>query len=332
MLGRNRNVKKEKVSSAKTAAEAPLPEDEAAVSAPVPEIENGVNKVGSLLRQMRQQKSLKIKDIAKKLCIRSAYLEAIEESHYDELPDFPYRLGFIRSYAEFLGLNSSNIVELYKEETDKSREKNIYVLEPQSEATVPGKKYLLLSLLSIVLIYALWSFYNNRYAAIEENPLPAATAVEDEAGSNLPLVVEEFSSVQPETQSLEPLPVIEVEPSRDESNPQVVVTNSSFPGMAPAAEPIAEVQPIAEPLPVAPVVLKIKKEVWIEVKDGSKLYISKVLQPGETYTVPEGSGMILSVGRVDAVDVLVYGKVTPVVSAAKKTNISLDKFLNAANH
>ncbi len=59
--------------------------------------------------------------------------------------------------------------------------------------------------------------------------------------------------------------------------------------------------------------------------------ISKVLQPGDTYKVPAGSGKILSVGRVDAVEVLIDGKVVPVVSAAKKTGIALDKFLDA-NH
>lgn len=108
--------------------------------------EKNVTKVGSLLKEMRIQKGLKLPDIAKKLCIRRIYLEAIEESNYAEIPEFPYGIGFIRSYADFLGLNSSNIVELYKEETNIQPEKDIFVLEPQTEATVPGKKYLLVSL------------------------------------------------------------------------------------------------------------------------------------------------------------------------------------------
>ena len=42
--------------------------------------EKNVTKVGSLLKEMRIQKGLKLPDIAKKLCIRRIYLEAIEES------------------------------------------------------------------------------------------------------------------------------------------------------------------------------------------------------------------------------------------------------------
>ena len=59
--------------------------------------EKNVTKVGSLLKEMRIQKGLKLPDIAKKLCIRRIYLEAIEESNYDEIPEFPYGIGFIRS-------------------------------------------------------------------------------------------------------------------------------------------------------------------------------------------------------------------------------------------
>ena len=81
----------------------------------------------------------------------------------------------------------------------------------------------------------------------------------------------------------------------------------------------------------ARVVLKINQETWVEVKDKDKLWISKVLQPGEVYKVPSGEGKILSVGRANAVDVVIDGKIVPVVTAEKKIGIALDKYLEA-NH
>ena len=74
-----------------------------------------ITKIGAMLKEMRQQKGLKLVDLSKRLCIRKCYLEAIEESNYSEIPPFPYGSGFIRSYATFLGLNSENIIELYRE-------------------------------------------------------------------------------------------------------------------------------------------------------------------------------------------------------------------------
>ena len=42
--------------------------------------------------------------------------------------------------------------------------------------------------------------------------------------------------------------------------------------------------------------------------------------------------MIISVGRVDAADVYVNGKLTTVFTANKKTGISVDDLLKSANH
>lgn len=111
-------------------------------------------KAGGILKQARLRQGKKLPDIAQSLCIRKAYLEAIEESRYDAIPEFPYGLGFIRSYADYLGEDSARIVRMYKDETDAkfNGENKIYVLEPQVEATVPNKKYLLISLLAIIVV------------------------------------------------------------------------------------------------------------------------------------------------------------------------------------
>ena len=297
--------------------------EEAHAEAPIAE-EKIINKVGNLLKEMRLQKGLRLTDVAKRLCIRKMYLEAIEESNYKGIPPFPYGVGFIRSYADFLGLNSSNIVELYKEETNTGNDKDMYVLEPQSEATVPNRKYLIISLLAIILIYVLWSVYNK---GTEEEIVPEAIVVEEQTNDEMPIVVEDFA-MTPETTEVEGQ-AIEIEPVGTEVSPQVTITEESFVEPKAATE---EVKAKAEPKTENGVVLKIKQESWIEVKDSNKLYISKVLQPGSEYVVPEGGkGMILSIGKVEGVDVYVNGKLTNVVKPNKKTNIPLDPFLTEAH-
>lgn len=337
-------MKKEKVIAG--TAEPKEKTTEKAVAAEPKKVDKNVNKVGKLLKEMRLQKEYSLSDVSKKLCIRKIYLEAIEESNYKELPPLPYGVGFIRSYAEFLGLNSGNIVELYKEETNSNPDKDIFVLEPQNEATVPNRKYLLISLLSIILIYALWYFYNNGMpdaAEDVENESSTETVMPEEK-NEFPLVVEDYSLV---SEGGDVVPVAAVsDATPNVVAEQVTITDASFPleEEKATAEPASET-PVAVPAaseektpaavaetPVEGVVLKIKKETWIEVKDAEKLYISKVLQAGDSYKVPSGPGMILSVGRVEAVDVLINGKVTPVAQPGKKTNIPLDPFLSSANH
>lgn len=280
-----------------------------------------VNKVGSLLKEMRLQKGLRIPDVSKKLCIRKIYLEAIEDSNYEEIPPLPYGIGFIRSYAEYLGLNSSNIVELYKEETNTKSDNGMYVLEAQDEATLPGRKYLLISLLAVVAIYAGWHFYNRN---LSEETLSETVAQVEETGSDVdmqkePLIVEDYTVTSENT---------EVQTSATDEvvagNSQVVITEESF-------EETSEPKEISDPQQEG-VVIKVKEETWVEVKDKNKLYLSKVLPAGTEYIIPEGGkGMVLSVGKVSGAEVYINGKLTSVARPNKKTNIALDPFLIQAH-
>ena len=137
--------------------------------------------------------------------------------------------------------------------------------------------------------------------------------------------------------------VIEAAPVEEVENKQVVVNEGSF-----TEEPKAEVKDevksetaensAAAPVVAAPapgksnIVLKIKKETWVEVKNSEKLYLSKVLMPGSSYALPKADGLILSVGRVDGVDVFVGDQQVDIVKPNKKTNIVLEEALKNLNH
>lgn len=309
------NIKKEQiVKKAKVTSETNDTENEV-----VPPLsgKKTVTKVGSLLKEMRLEKGLRLPDVSKRLCIRKLYLEAIEESDYDEIPAFPYGVGFIRSYAEYLGLNGDNIVDLYKEETNATPDKNIYVLEPQGEANVPNRKYLLISLLAIVLVYLGWSLYTNK--AENTSPTIELEVESNISEHNLP-VVENYIEVTETTD------VADITP--EESIEQVVITEEPF------VEKTTENSEITteENKVQDGVVIKVIEETWVEVKDDSKLYLSKVLKPGTEYIVPEGGkGIILSIGKVDGAEVYINGKLTKIARPNKKTNIALDPFLATAH-
>ena len=80
------------------------------------------------------------------------------------------------------------------------------------------------------------------------------------------------------------------------------------------------------------IVIHIKKETWIEVKNNQKLYLSKVLPAGTIYALPEAEGLIFSAGRVEGVDVYVAGKLVNIIKPNKKTNIDLDEVLKTITH
>ncbi|MBQ6297705.1 MAG: helix-turn-helix domain-containing protein [Selenomonadaceae bacterium] len=62
--------------------------------------------VGYTLRQERERQNLSISDIEQGTSIRALYIEAIENGEYDKLPGTVYTKGFIKNYANFLGMDA----------------------------------------------------------------------------------------------------------------------------------------------------------------------------------------------------------------------------------
>ncbi len=69
--------------------------------------------IGDSLREARNRRGLTAADVQKGIRIRERYLTALEEEHWDMLPGEAYTKGFLRTYAEFLGLNGNLYIDEY---------------------------------------------------------------------------------------------------------------------------------------------------------------------------------------------------------------------------
>lgn len=66
---------------------------------------------GALLRARRQELGLTLDEVADRTRIRRTYLEALEEDRTDLLPGETYRTGFLRIYANLLGMKPEQLPE-----------------------------------------------------------------------------------------------------------------------------------------------------------------------------------------------------------------------------
>jgi cytoskeletal protein RodZ len=69
--------------------------------------------VGTTLRRQRETKRMGIAEVSRVTRIPVQTLEAIEQDHFDDLPGEVFVKGFLRSYAQTLGLSSEEIVARY---------------------------------------------------------------------------------------------------------------------------------------------------------------------------------------------------------------------------
>lgn len=88
---------------------------------------------GKLLRAEREKQQKSLNELANALRIRYDYLEAIEGENYGLIPGDVFIKGYIRAYADYLGLNSNHILRLYKKQVAK-------VSPAESKADISNKR------------------------------------------------------------------------------------------------------------------------------------------------------------------------------------------------
>jgi len=73
----------------------------------------GMFEIGASLREARIKRGLTPADVQQAIRIRDRYLQAIEEERWELLPGEVYAKGFLRTYADFLGLDGNLYVDEY---------------------------------------------------------------------------------------------------------------------------------------------------------------------------------------------------------------------------
>jgi cytoskeleton protein RodZ len=100
--------------------------------------EQGGGQIGQLLENKRREKGLSLKDVEEATKIRKRYLEGLEREDYAMLPDPIYAHGFLKTYANFLGLDGEKLSRGLKDRRAPRRERRFgYEVSEESEFDQP---------------------------------------------------------------------------------------------------------------------------------------------------------------------------------------------------
>ena len=72
-----------------------------------------LTEIGSHLRNLRAKKGLSLEEIATKTMVQQRFLDAIEKGEIEQLPEPLYIRGFIRRFAEALGIEGTPLSESF---------------------------------------------------------------------------------------------------------------------------------------------------------------------------------------------------------------------------
>ena len=125
--------------------------------------------LGADLRAARVRADKELADIARVLRIGGVHLSAIEEGRFGDLPGTVYALGFVRSYAEHLGLDGAAVVEAFKDETSPyaARSKLVFPT-PAPAGRSPGARLIAVSILLVAAVFAGWYTISERERVVVE--------------------------------------------------------------------------------------------------------------------------------------------------------------------
>lgn len=276
------------------------------------ELDIDIDDIGTILKSSRLKSKKSLEEISSELCIRKIYLIALEEGDYETLPPIPYGVGYVRTYARYLGLNPERAVKLYKSASQTEEQNNENEEQEKAEVNKISGKHIVVGIISLLAIYAAWSFYSNMNAAqtlptqsieekntnVEENMAEEITITSDSA----PEIVENTVETEPETEV-------------KETEIPETVEQTPIP-----EEPVA----VEENVENNKVVVEFTGESWVELKDKKKVYFQGVYHEGDKKEIDYIGNLFLSVGRPENIKIYIKGAEKDILAKKRKMNIPLD--------
>ena len=287
--------------------------------------------VGTLLCATRMRMGKDLQHVAEILHIRYNYLVAIEDGRYEDLPGQAYAIGFVRAYADHLGLDGDEIVRRYKEDSSGLKTRAVFEFPlPTPDSGVPSGALILVAMIMGMVIYGVWYAVagadRNAVQVIQEVPdrltallnpnaqqatleatTPAAgdTAAQDTAAQS----ADTAGDAEGQVDALADAAPLGGPPPQSAEAPSATIPISTD-------GPPVGTDTDGPPVPADVVELRAKADVWITLKIARKTDRTQLLHKGEVFRAPEGGGgMTLVTGKPGDLDILVNGKVMPSLDA-----------------
>jgi transcriptional regulator with XRE-family HTH domain len=92
---------------------------------------SGEAKIGRVLEEARKERGLTLEEVEHATKIRKRYLAGMEHEDYSALPDAIYVRGFLRTYANYLGLDGEELSREFEDHRRPAREGGVVYGAPQ---------------------------------------------------------------------------------------------------------------------------------------------------------------------------------------------------------
>jgi cytoskeleton protein RodZ len=220
--------------------------------------------VGEELRAARERLGFGLEHISSALRIRRQHLEAIEEGRFEDLPGRVYAVGFLRGYADFVGLDGDVIVDRYQSKA-AGPATNVELNFPEPPVQQWRMNFLPFAMALVIAggAYAIW------HALQTQDEVPRELIAELPADIAAETGVDPISDVAP----IEPPTLVDIpanptqsladpdEPVLSDVTPVANAEIAAMPNVAAVAVPSSPLPPMPDSTPIGVVIAEATPQI-----------------------------------------------------------------------
>ena len=226
--------------------------------------EEGPSSVGAMLKVARKDKGLSLEQLAADLHIELRFLDALERENFEVLPAPVFTKGYIRQYAQRVGLDYADLLAQYCRQTEvhdvpmrATRPIRLRDEQKISRLTVAG-----LVLITLLVGFGVWYLSSDTpppAEVTEPREEPLDLGMNEETAVELPAPAADL----PE----EPTPTPEPDIVLDAESNEILVEDTELGTTSESAALNTEPVPDLPPGPTVEVTITFEQDCWTEVTD-----------------------------------------------------------------
>ncbi|MFC3150228.1 RodZ domain-containing protein [Litoribrevibacter euphylliae] len=279
--------------------------------------------VGKILASARSEQGMTTDMVAARLCLTEGYIKALEAGQYETLPGDTFIRGYLRNYADIVGLNGEELVRIYIEQQNSAREAEALEASQRQKSSgsnklpILGLAIVILVVIAVVIGLGMEEGKNSQSDSTSTATEPEISSSEAEnvqsveANSSLDVVEE----TTPESRLDEEQPSDPVTSDESEVTEEMSVNEQPEQDML---ESVSEIEADSEDLQAEEQVLAdVKEELsftftgdcWYQVVDstGAKL-AERTKSAGDTSSVEGIPPFTITLGDTTAVELMFQGQ------------------------
>lgn len=125
-----------------------------------------MRSIGEILRTNREKRNINLDEVAGATKIKKEFLEAIEKNDFQKISSEVVTKGFIKNYAEFLGLSPQAAISVFKRDFVEKNNRPAVFLKPDFVWTPK------LTLITVIIVFSflIGAYLIRQYLSLANTP------------------------------------------------------------------------------------------------------------------------------------------------------------------